>query len=206
MTFPVSQPTDYSKAYGSRTPLSTKIAAQKWRLVVAALLAVLLAIVLVAALVLAGIGDPLRGWQPTHTPQLIAASSVELQATHVLRFDTLPAPPFMLEISAQPANGAPWGIWLQAAPDQPSIFLINPAQRSLTALTADDWQPFIHITPESNTLLVHILTDGKLEWRMNGEIAWSGQLSKPITTAGLILPTSVQAFEVEVRFYTPTGH
>jgi hypothetical protein len=202
MSFPVKQPTDFPKAYGSHPPLSTTINTYRWRLVVAALFTVMLSTVLVAILSLSGVADPKAGWVLLAPPELVSSTLDEANDLQIMRINTLPAPPLLIEVSTPPDELTAWGVWLQ--PDtEPSItFMIDPQQRSKSTAATDDWQPFIHIAANSNILLLRVDADGAITWRINGEIAWSGQLLKPLNAAGIRIPASASPSDFNVQLYS----
>jgi len=164
----------------------------------AALAVVVGLLVLGAALSLSGVGDPTRGWVTTTTPELTAGErGAELT---VWQFARLPTSAFIIEASLD-AGPARWGVEVGAGASAKQL-LIDP-QGYVSDQSQPDWRPFIHVRPGGNRMLVLVESDGRVVWRVNDEIAWSGALDDSVSHVGVVLPSGTTPDDVEIDLFAP---
>lgn len=181
MKIPVRKPVTLTQGYGSDQSLSTKtVPRAKWDAIVLVLSGVVLGIMALLAFALSGAGDPTYGWQLVHSPSDTVLNLISQDSRYRrFEFTTLPPPPFIVE--AQSANTSVWGFEITNAHGKSLSLLIDTQQSSATTGSIHDWRPFIHVSPVSNTLALRVDADGRVGWRVNGEIAWSGLMGDRAT-------------------------
>lgn len=117
-----------------------------------------------------------------------------------LQAGSLPAPPFTIEAQARPVGSeAEWGLWIDTGAAL-ADFIIDHEGYFFTE--AGDWQPFIHLRAGLNRLYLHVNENRQATLRLNGEIAWQGELIFTDHAAwGILLRQgmTLEAFEVSLR-------
>ena len=169
-----------------------------WNTLRAALAAVVGLLVLGAALSLSGVGDPTYGWVTTTTPELTAVErGAELT---VWQFAHLPASAFIIEASLD-AGPARWGVEIGVGASGRRL-LVDP-QGYVSDQSQPDWRPFIHVRPDGNRILVQVGSDGRVVWRVNDEIAWSGAIDNTALPISIVLPSGTTPDDVEIALFVP---
>ncbi len=147
----------------SNAPVSRR----KWQTALTVLMLISVGGAALAAALAFGLADPPR------------AAILSLDTTAPASSNPLPAPPYTLEVTATsggPADSA-WGIWLGADEDSALNFLIDrQGYLSVEHGSERDWKQFIHLKPQTNVLYLNVDASGATTFRINGEIAWRGEI------------------------------
>lgn len=157
----------------------------KWRTLSVLSTSVAIALSVMAALSLSGYNDPMSGWR---VAQRITSLNDLTQIGSSSRWEllALPPAPYMIEArwDSPEATLSRWGFWLEDTSGEQYQRLVDETGAISTSTDAG-WQPFIHIRPSSNVLLIQV-EDDALIWRINGEIASTASLQTD--RVGLVLP------------------
>ncbi|MBI5669276.1 MAG: hypothetical protein HZC41_14830 [Chloroflexi bacterium] len=195
----------------SPTPSTDSVPPRQWRQALALLALVIVSGAALAVALALGLADPPRAgslaWETTSmdvswpldkdlggNPRLwVLRAPVEAHA-----------PPFTIEIEATVLNleSSAWGLWVETRHAE-YLFLVGYEDYVSTG-TMLDWRNFIHIRPDTNQLYLHIEQNGMTTFRVNGEIAWRGQLDLPDTPLwGLATFTNTRFDLRSARLYAP---
>ncbi|MFO7322726.1 MAG: hypothetical protein DIU68_013425 [Chloroflexota bacterium] len=140
------------------------------------LLALLAGSLILIAVSIAGVANPPQAATVMLSIRELAGLSRLDERAGIARYGAgpLPSPPYTIEAQMLPAGPAPvWGLWLGAAAAPVYILLDN---ESYFSIGLNDWRPFLHLRSGLNRVYLHVDRSGNATLRLNGEIAWQGQL------------------------------
>ncbi len=195
----------------SAAQLTNAVPPRHWRLSLALLLLVIVGGIVLAVALALGLADPPRAgalvWETTSmdvgwplVKDLGGSPRLWLKRT---RAETR-SPPFTIEIEADVSNtdSSAWGLWVETQRDD-VLFLVGYGDYISTGSSLD-WRNFIHVQPRINHLYLNIEPDGMTTFRVNGEIAWRGQLDFPDTPSWGLTTFTDARFDLHyARLYTP---
>lgn len=201
-----------SQAYeSSSSPSTNTVPPRQWGLALALLVLVFVGGAMLAVALALGVADPPRGgvlvWETT-SMEVGWPLDKDLGGNPRLwlkraRSETR-SPPFTIEIEANVLNtdSSAWGLWVETQHD-PALFLVGYGDYVSTG-AALDWRNFIHVRPDTNHLYLNVEQNGMTTFRINHEIAWSGQLDFPETPSWGLATFTDARFDLRyARLYAP---
>jgi hypothetical protein len=200
-----------SQAYeSSPTPSTDLIPPHHWRLAVILLLLVIVGgAALALALALGAADSPYAGplvWETTSLDRWALVK--DLGGNPRLWLHDAPVEnhslPLTIEIEANVPNtdASAWGLWIETLHGD-DLFLVGHGDYVSTG-TALDWRNFIHVRPQINHLYLNVEPNGMTTFRINHEIAWSGQLDLPDKPSwGLAVLTDARFDFHSAQLYAP---
>ncbi len=200
------------QAYASSpTPSSDVVPPRQWRQAVLLLLLVITGGGALAIMLALGLADPPRAgplvWETTSmdvgwplVKDLGGSPRLWLKRA---RAETRSLP-FTIEIEANVLNtgSSAWGLWIETRRDD-ALFLVGYGDY-ISVGSSLDWRNFIHVQPEINHLYLNVEPDGMTTFRVNGEVAWHGQLDFPDTPSWGLATFTDARFDLHyARLYAP---
>lgn len=161
----------------------------KWRLGLSALATMGILSVLILTATVFGVGEPPRAahlYREFSGQQVTTGTNTQPldDRPHLWRF--IPdSPDFVVSISPltiemQAANlgadDSAWGLYISMLPEGWTFLVRDDGYVSVAEAQMYDWREFIHIRDDVNELYLHFNEIGNAQFRVNGEIAWSGRL------------------------------
>lgn len=190
--------------YASGTAKSTELVSLlKWRLVLAALLVTLIGGAALAATLSSGLADPPRATNliidHATTAGLVTDGQLQQPLVASLRSYEFP---ITIEVAAETSNRgqSAWGLWLRSLTGL-HIFRLR-ADGYWSLLLNGGWQQFIHIRPGENMLYLHIDPQGNATFRINDEIAWTGNILPDLLEWGVIHDNIAPIHWRSIRLYS----
>jgi hypothetical protein len=109
--------------------------------------------------------------------------------------------PITIEVAAETSNHgqSAWGLWLRSLTGLHTFRLRADGYWSM--LLNGGWQQFIHIQPGENMLYLHIDPQGNAAFRINDEIAWTGNILPDLLEWGVIYDTNAPINWHYIRLY-----